>query len=139
MGAMGSDVAIETADVAPMGEDLRHLTLALSHAHRSRWIMLENIGVALAVITVLVPLAQLGVLGLAAVVAVHEVAGGTSGRSQHRATDRAARATDRARAAHHSSGCGSGCDRWNPRCGVHRAQAHWVLLQLRDATDSDGP
>ncbi|RIT15755.1 cadmium-translocating P-type ATPase, partial [Mycobacteroides abscessus] len=29
MGAMGTDVAIETADVALMGEDLRHLTQAL--------------------------------------------------------------------------------------------------------------
>lgn len=32
MGAMGTDVAIETADVALMGEDLRHLPQALDHA-----------------------------------------------------------------------------------------------------------
>lgn len=36
MGAMGTDVAIETADVALMGEDLRHLPQALQHARRSR-------------------------------------------------------------------------------------------------------
>lgn len=74
MGAMGTDVAIETADVALMGEDLRHLPQALAHARRSRAIMLQNIGLSLAIITVLMPLALLGVLGLAAVVLVHEIA-----------------------------------------------------------------
>lgn len=74
MGAMGSDVAIETADVALMGEDLRHLPQALAHARRSRGIMLQNVGLSLAIIAVLIPLALLGVLGLAAVVLVHEVA-----------------------------------------------------------------
>ncbi|TCN45486.1 cation-transporting ATPase G [Rhodococcus sp. SMB37] len=74
MGAMGTDVAIETADVALMGEDLRHLPQALQHARRSRTIMLQNVGLSLAIITVLMPLALFGVLGLAAVVLVHEVA-----------------------------------------------------------------
>lgn len=74
MGAMGTDVAIETADVALMGEDLRHLPQALAHARRSRTIMLQNVGLSLAIITVLMPLALFGVLGLAAVVLVHEVA-----------------------------------------------------------------
>ncbi|WP_019873126.1 heavy metal translocating P-type ATPase [Sporichthya polymorpha] len=74
MGAMGSDVAIETADVALMGEDLRHLPLAFRHARRARRIMLQNIGLSLALITALMPLALLGVLGLAAVVLVHELA-----------------------------------------------------------------
>jgi len=74
MGAMGTDVAIETADVALMGEDLRHLPQALQHARRSRSIMLQNVGLSLAIITVLMPLALFGVLGLAAVVLVHEVA-----------------------------------------------------------------
>uniref|UniRef100_UPI000623F0EC heavy metal translocating P-type ATPase n=1 Tax=Allosalinactinospora lopnorensis TaxID=1352348 RepID=UPI000623F0EC len=74
MGAMGSDVAIETADVALMGEDLHHLPRALAHARRSRAIMWQNVGLSLALITVLVPLALSGVLGLAAVVLVHEAA-----------------------------------------------------------------
>ncbi|WP_194861937.1 HAD-IC family P-type ATPase, partial [Dietzia sp. SYD-A1] len=74
MGAMGNDVAIETADVALLGEDLRHLPQALQHARRSRRIMLQNIGLSLAIILVLVPLALAGVLGLAAVVLVHELA-----------------------------------------------------------------
>jgi cation-transporting ATPase G len=74
MGAMGTDVAIETADVALMGEDLRHLPQALAHARRSRTIMLQNVGLSLGIITVLMPLALLGVLELAAVVLVHEIA-----------------------------------------------------------------
>ncbi|MFR9802658.1 heavy metal translocating P-type ATPase [Pseudonocardia sp. RS010] len=74
MGAMGTDVAIETADVALMGEDLRHLPQALDHARRARTIMLQNIGLSLAIVIALMPLALFGVLGLAAVVAVHELA-----------------------------------------------------------------
>ncbi|GAA3228898.1 cation-translocating P-type ATPase [Pseudonocardia petroleophila] len=74
MGAMGTDVAIETADVALMGEDLRHLPQALDHARRARRIMLQNVGLSLAIIVGLMPLALFGVLGLAAVVAVHELA-----------------------------------------------------------------
>ena len=35
MGAMGTDVAIETADVALMGEDLRHLPQTFRHARRA--------------------------------------------------------------------------------------------------------
>ncbi|MDT9692968.1 cation-translocating P-type ATPase [Streptomyces sp. P9(2023)] len=73
MGAMGTDVAIETADVALMGEDLRHLPQALDHARRSRAIMLQNVGMSLGLITLLIPLAAFGVMGLAAVVAVHEL------------------------------------------------------------------
>ena len=74
MGAMGSDVAIETANVALMGEDLRHLPHTLTHARRARSIMLQNVGLSLVLIAILIPLAALGVLGLAAVVLVHEVA-----------------------------------------------------------------
>jgi Cd2+/Zn2+-exporting ATPase/cation-transporting ATPase G len=74
MGAMGTDVAIETADVALMGEDLRHLPQVLAHARHARRVMLQNVGLSLAIIGVLIPLAAFGVLGLATVVFVHELA-----------------------------------------------------------------
>ena len=74
MGAMGTDVAIETADVALMGSDLRHLPQALEHARRARRIMLQNLVLSGAIVVSLVPLAATGVLGLAAVVLVHELA-----------------------------------------------------------------
>ncbi|MEE1622733.1 cation-translocating P-type ATPase [Zafaria sp. J156] len=74
MGAMGTDVAIETADVALMGEDLNHLPEVLDHARRTRRIMLQNVGLSLLLIAALIPLALFGVLGLAAVVLIHELA-----------------------------------------------------------------
>ncbi|ASO20617.1 Cd2+/Zn2+-exporting ATPase/cation-transporting ATPase G [Actinoalloteichus hoggarensis] len=74
MGAMGTDVAIETADVALMGEDLGHLPQTLVHARHARTIMLQNVGFSLAIIAVLVPLGAFGVLGLASVVFIHELA-----------------------------------------------------------------
>ncbi|KOX15227.1 metal ABC transporter ATPase [Saccharothrix sp. NRRL B-16348] len=74
MGAMGTDVAIETADVALMGEDLRHLPQVLAHARHARKVMLQNVGLSLAIIGVLIPLAAFGVLGLATVVFIHESA-----------------------------------------------------------------
>ena len=74
MGAMGTDVAVETADVALMGEDLRHLPQAVAHARRSVRIMYQNLFLSAAILAVLVPLAAFGVLGLATVVAAHEIA-----------------------------------------------------------------
>ena len=74
MGATGSDAAIESADVAFTGHDLRLIPAALAHARRGRRIMTANIALALAIIIVLFPLALFGVLGLAGVVLVHEIA-----------------------------------------------------------------
>ncbi len=74
MGAIGTDVAIETADVALMGDDLRHVPQALLHARRARTVMVQNLVLSGAIIAGLVPLAALGVLGLAPVVFIHEFA-----------------------------------------------------------------
>jgi cation-transporting ATPase G len=74
MGATGSAAAVESASVAFTGTDLRLIPRALAHARRGRRIMTGNIGLALAIIVVLFPLALFGVLGLAGVVLVHEVA-----------------------------------------------------------------
>ncbi|TDX74893.1 cation-transporting ATPase G [Rathayibacter sp. PhB151] len=74
MGATGSAAAIESADVAFTGTDLRLIPAALLHARRGRRIMTANLILALGVIIVLFPLALTGVLGLAGVVLVHELA-----------------------------------------------------------------
>ena len=74
MGAMGSDVAIEAADVALMGEELTHLPQAVAHAKRAGHIMRQNLALSALILAVLIPLAATGVLGLAAVVATHEIA-----------------------------------------------------------------
>ncbi|WP_407174177.1 heavy metal translocating P-type ATPase [Microbacterium sp. A1-JK] len=74
MGATGSDAAIESADVAFTGHDLRLIPRAFDHARRGRRIIDQNIVLSLLIITALLPLALFGVLGLAAVVLVHEIA-----------------------------------------------------------------
>lgn len=74
MGVTGSAAAVESADVAFTGNDLRLIPTALAHARRGRKIMTGNIALALGLIVALFPLALFGVLGLAAVVLVHEVA-----------------------------------------------------------------
>ncbi|WP_254451181.1 heavy metal translocating P-type ATPase [Aeromicrobium stalagmiti] len=74
MGVGGSAAAIESADIAFTGHDLRLIPAAIQHAHRGRRIMTSNILLALAIIVVLFPLALWGILGLAGVVLVHELA-----------------------------------------------------------------
>jgi cation-transporting ATPase G len=74
MGAVGSDVAIEAADVALMGSDLRALPDTLVHARRAGRIMRQNLALSALILLSLVPLAGAGVLGLATVVAIHELA-----------------------------------------------------------------
>ncbi|WP_431836084.1 heavy metal translocating P-type ATPase [Cellulomonas sp. Y8] len=74
MGATGTAAAVESADVAFTGNDLRLLPRAIAHARRGRRIMTGNIALALLIIVALFPLALTGTLGLAGVVLVHEVA-----------------------------------------------------------------
>ncbi|MFM9607101.1 heavy metal translocating P-type ATPase [Streptomyces niveiscabiei] len=90
MGALGSDVAIEAADVALMGEDLRRLPDAIGHTRAARRVLVQNLLLSGAILAALVPLAATGVLGLAAVVACHELAevlvignGLRAGRGRH--------------------------------------------------------
>lgn len=74
IGTGGAAAAIESADVTFTGSDLRLIPAALAHARRGRRIMTTNMALALLIIVVLCPLALTGVLGLAAVVLVHESA-----------------------------------------------------------------
>jgi Cd2+/Zn2+-exporting ATPase len=59
MGGAGTDVAIETADVVLMGDRLENIPLLLSHAHRARRVLIENLSLAAAVIVFLL-IAALG-------------------------------------------------------------------------------
>ncbi|PQZ93882.1 cadmium-translocating P-type ATPase [Arthrobacter sp. MYb227] len=74
MGVTGSDAAIEAADIAFTGHDLRLIPQAMDHARRGKKIMNQNIVLSLLIILVLPPLAISGVLGLASVVLIHELA-----------------------------------------------------------------
>ena len=74
MGATGTDVAIEAADVAIMGDSLTHLPALFTNARCSRTIMIQNLALSGLIIGTLIPVAALGLLGLGTVVAVHEAA-----------------------------------------------------------------
>jgi cation-transporting ATPase G len=74
MGAGGTDVAIEAADIAIMGDQLTHLPDVVGHARRTRTIMIQNLALSGLIIAVLIPIAATGLLGLGAVVATHEIA-----------------------------------------------------------------
>ena len=71
MGAAGSDVALEAADVALMSDDLRHLPFAVGLSRKARAVIRQNVFVSLGVVAVLVPATIMG-LGIGAAVAVHE-------------------------------------------------------------------
>jgi len=72
MGVGGTDVAIEAADIAIMGDQLTHLPHLIGHARRTRTIMIQNLVLSGIIIAVLIPIAATGLLGLGAVVAIHE-------------------------------------------------------------------
>ena len=73
MGTAGSDVALETADVALMADDLSKLTEAIRIGRRTRRIVQQNIALGLAILVVLVPGALFGALNLPVAVAAHEL------------------------------------------------------------------
>lgn len=71
MGAAGSDVALETADIALMADDLAHFPFAVGLSRRTRWVIRQNLVVSLGVVALLVPATILG-LGIGPAVMVHE-------------------------------------------------------------------
>ena len=73
MGSAGSDAALESADVALMGDDLSKLADALQLAHRTRRVVRQNVVLSFAVLAVLVPGALLGMFNLPVAVAGHEL------------------------------------------------------------------
>ena len=72
LGAAGTDVALETADVVVMGEDLDGLAHAVALSHRARTVVRQNLAFAVSVMVVLVILALGGWIGLTAGVVGHE-------------------------------------------------------------------
>lgn len=71
MGAAGSDVALETADVALMSDNLAHLPFAVGLSRSTRAIIRQNVFVSLGVVGILVPATIFG-LGIGPAVAMHE-------------------------------------------------------------------
>ena len=71
MGAAGSDVALETADVALMADDLAQLPFAVGLSRKTRGIIRQNLWLSLGMVAFLVPATLFG-LGIGPAVALHE-------------------------------------------------------------------
>ncbi|MEW5683299.1 MAG: heavy metal translocating P-type ATPase [Pseudomonadota bacterium] len=71
MGAAGSDVALETADVALMADDLRRLPFAVGLSRRTSSVIRQNLWISLGVVAFLIPATLFG-LKIGAAVMVHE-------------------------------------------------------------------
>lgn len=71
MGAAGSDVALETADVALMADNLDHLPLAIGLSRSTRRIIRQNLWMSLGMVAFLVPATIFG-LNIGPAVALHE-------------------------------------------------------------------
>ncbi len=69
MGAAGSDVALETADVALMGDELERLPEAIEHGRRALRVMRQNVAISLLTKAVFVVLAPFGLVTLVLAVA----------------------------------------------------------------------
>lgn len=72
MGGAGTAVALETADVALMGDDLGKLTFAVGLSRASRRIIRQNLAIALGVIALLLIGTLAGQVVLSAAVVLHE-------------------------------------------------------------------
>jgi Cd2+/Zn2+-exporting ATPase len=72
MGAAGTDTAIETADMALMADDLERIPYAVTLSKATRWNVLENVGLAVLTVTVLLAGVLTSYVTLAAGMLVHE-------------------------------------------------------------------
>jgi Cd2+/Zn2+-exporting ATPase len=71
MGAAGSDIALETADIALMADRLDRLPFTVGLARRASRVIRQNLFFSLGVVAVLIPLTILGV-GIGPAVIAHE-------------------------------------------------------------------
>jgi Cd2+/Zn2+-exporting ATPase len=72
MGAAGSDVALETADVALMSDKIENLPFVIGLSRASKRIIKQNIFISLGVVVLLVPVTILGLTNIGLAVAFHE-------------------------------------------------------------------
>lgn len=72
MGGAGTAAALETADVALMGDDLGRLPFAIGLSRTARGVIKQNLFVSLGVIALLVVATVTGLIGIGPAVIVHE-------------------------------------------------------------------
>jgi len=71
MGAAGSDVALETADIALMADDLETLPFAVGLSRQTSRIIRQNLWASLGIVALLIPATLFG-LGIGPAVLIHE-------------------------------------------------------------------
>lgn len=72
MGGAGTDVALETADVALMGDELNRLPFAVGLGRAARRIVMQNLALSLGVIVFLIATSIFGVVGISLAIVFHE-------------------------------------------------------------------
>ena len=72
MGAAGSDVALETADIALMGDDLSKLPIVIGLSRKASGIIRQNLYLSLGMVAFLIPATILGFVGIGIAVIFHE-------------------------------------------------------------------
>jgi Cd2+/Zn2+-exporting ATPase len=72
MGSAGTDVALETADVALIGDDLARLPFAVGLGRATRKVIQQNLVISLGVITLLIIASLAGWVGIGIAIVFHE-------------------------------------------------------------------
>ena len=72
MGAAGSDVALETADIALMGDKLEILPFAIGLSRKAKGIIKQNLWISLGIVALLIPSTIFGLAGIGIAVLIHE-------------------------------------------------------------------
>lgn len=72
MGAAGSDVALETADIALMGDKLNLLPFAIGLSRKAKGIIKQNLVISLGMVALLIPLTIMGIATIGPAVMAHE-------------------------------------------------------------------
>ncbi|MBI5932259.1 MAG: HAD-IC family P-type ATPase [Chloroflexi bacterium] len=72
MGGAGTDVALETADVALMGDDLSKLPFAVGLGRATRAIIVQNLFISLGVIALLIITSLTGIVSIGIAIIFHE-------------------------------------------------------------------
>ncbi len=72
MGAAGSDVALETADIALMADKLETLPFAIGLSRKAKGIIKQNLWVSLGIVAILIPSTILGFANIGVAVLIHE-------------------------------------------------------------------
>ncbi len=72
MGGAGTDVALETADVALMGDDLSRLPFAVGLGRATRAIIVQNLVISLGVIALLIITSLTGIVSIGIAILFHE-------------------------------------------------------------------